>query len=398
MTETYTVANLSQQLRLHGVTLPGMALLAVCIGVSLYITSLLASNVSVRGIPLDSIIFMISMCAFLLPVKMTSIRPLKWWRRYLEYNVSKKIPITFPEVEYGHASHSSLRITKRDFAGLSAVQQKQVLDLLTDFAGGDGQSLQVFTPSISFATNKLDREFYIISDTRKNVQNNLIEKLQRACLPVSEVDEISLRKLMYSYLSPTHSNTEAIPPLAMAHANDLLTLCAAGFEQHAQYLFIDGKYVRSFFFQALPPQSYFGFLNRLMEIDCNVSLSTFFRRTNMPHLQETIKRNSHLGIGLGTTKSSGFQSLKADLVKVAKGNTEALEIGMYLTLYVDSQEELESDTVVLLRFIESFGGNLSSATVQELDALMTMLPLNRDLIDSRHIVLPLIAQTFVPFA
>jgi hypothetical protein len=398
MTETYTVVNLNQQLRIYGISFPGIALLALSIAMSLFIVKLLASNVAVGGIPLDVIIFMFSMCVLLVPVKMISIRPLKWWRRYLEYNVSKKITITFPEVEYAHASHSSLKITKKDFAGLTAVQQKQVLDLLTDFVGGDGQSLQVFAPSIDFTTNKLDREFYIISDTRKNVHNNLFEKLQRACLPVAEVDQTSLRKLLFSYLSPTHSNTNVIAPPAMPYASDLLTLCAAGFEQHAQYLLIDGKYVRSFFFQALPPQSYFGFLNRLMEIDCNISLSTFFRRPNMPHFQETIKRNFHLGIGLGTAKTSGFQSLKADLIKVAKGDTEALEIGLYLTLYADSQEALEAETVVLLHFIESFGGNLSSAMVQELDALLTMLPLNRDLIESRHIVLPLIAQTFVPFA
>jgi hypothetical protein len=412
MTERYALLPLNRlsQLRLFNWTMPQLWAILFALTCAYMLSVSVGRHAKVCNLPLGALLFICIFSISLVPIKMFDVRSLTWWRRLLQLKTQSTIPFSLPDLHLSDQcsvsdganefsingnNHLCLRVEGADFKCLDQSRRQQVFDLLIDAVSGD-EGLQMFSSSVGGSLTA-ERAFYVVADGSETTKNSLYEKLLRAGLAVQKVSNAEFRRIVFSHLSPVHAQSNSALPELIGNISDLLTLSVSGFTQNTDHIFIDGQYSRTVYFDELPTASYFGILNRFLEADSALALSVHFHACDQHVVRASLRRNFHLGL-IGRVPYADPHTVFAELAEFMRGETSAIDVSLYITAYADSLEELDSKLSVLQGIAHRVNATAKTAVLQQLDGLISVLPLGLDKVQTRHTITTKAAATLFPFA
>jgi hypothetical protein len=366
------------------------------------------------GLPARFLLSVIGFSCAIVVVRMTDVRPMIWWKRQLLY-YGKPIPVRLPDVHWSNKPDSPatlllnnnsrvcLKVRKEEFEALEEDKKQKILDSLVefiealDFTPGRSEDLQMLCSPMYSSPTMEDVDIYFV--TSGELKHEMLKnKLLKAGLNVETVSQEATRSLLYGFLSPSHYEADEPIPPTVTHINDLVTLCSGGLDQQRQHVVADGRYIRSLYVKLLPRTTFFGILNRLLELNCKLSLSVYFGSCDQTETRRQLSTRYKL---LTTTNRQAVESMAPETTNEIRtmliGERSAIDVGLYVTVYGDSAESARNDTVKVEKLFERLGGTLQRADSMELDALVTALPLGRDELRFRHRVSSQVAATLFPF-
>ncbi|HEY9757292.1 MAG TPA: hypothetical protein V6C97_19140 [Oculatellaceae cyanobacterium] len=404
MSEQQKIIVLNREVRIFdGHTPFQLCCLFATVLLACYLSSFMGASIKVIGLPLKFLVFLATVCIGIVIVKMPDVAPLTWWWRRLQF-LGRKMPVYLPDVrllefdipmlssEGGYSSCFKLNGTA--FAALGLAERRQTLDLLFDYVLTEPQGLQMFVTSLYPQNLDSEPEVYVLTSDQTGDKHSLPARLKTTGLNIESVDENELRTILFAHLSPTHFASKAPVPPKRLGTNDLLSVCIAGFEQHLNYVSIDGQYVRSLYLKDVPASSYFGIMNRLSKAGCNLSYSLHLRGCDQNAVRAKAKTVYHLGL-----MSAGIPDPAAvsEYRRLLNGESSAFDMSLYITLYSDSLERLNIDVRKIEQILINMGAQGRTAQTQELDALLSTLPILENKLQVTHRINSNAAATFFPF-
>ncbi len=422
--DRYPVVILDRPIRIFDFKpLPLLCLIAASL-VALKLSLFIHPSYRFGNLPCSIIVFIAFFSIIAGNVKALELKPLKWWLKRIQH-LRGPLPLYLPEfdlegkLEAQNLSSplagknticSCLKIDNSDLQKLDAVQRLKIADLLIDFANDHYAPVQIYSPP-QWMQEGDDRDFYIITKEtsaeheaddslpakQKQMRSvRLARRMTKLGLATSAIKKRQLRQLLYGQLSPSHWQAD-IENDAITNGEDLLSLCEAGFEHKLNYVLIDGKFVSTLHLSNLPMEANFGLFNKILDIDCDSAFSVYLSRCNLPALKQQARINYRLGT---TIKNNGPVTPPEHLAKIqAFCQTEmaATKIGMYITVYANSHESMQSSQLLVERAVHRMGGAVSGCYADELDAMIAALPVGEDLIKSNHAITSQAAAHFIPF-
>ena len=412
MNEKYMMLPLNRlsEVRMFNFRLPQLGMLILSLSLALSLSASIGRHAKIYNLPLDVLIFIGIFSISLLPVSMFDVRPLTWWKRLIQVKTKSTIPFSLPHVHstaegedasaigdymIDGTSHHCLKIDGDGLKDLEPSNRQQIFDLLIDAANGcDG--LQMFCSSVGLKATD-DRAFYVVASGESTSRNSLFEKLKRAGFTAQILTTSEFRQLIYKHLSPSHAQANSILPEPVEHVSDLITLAVSGFAQNADHMSIDGQYSRTVCFEQLPTASYFGILNRFVEADSDLALAVHFHACDPQALRASLRRNFHLGL-IQSVPSIEPRALVAELSEFIRGETSSVDVSLYVTVYADSLESLDSKVDLVHGIAQRVNARVRVVTLEQLDGLISVLPLGLDKLQARQTITTKAAATLFPFA
>ncbi|CAN5255292.1 hypothetical protein BH11CYA1_BH11CYA1_01430 [soil metagenome] len=419
--DRYPVVILDQPIRIFDFKpIPLLCLVAASL-VALKLSSFINPYVYIFNLPANLFVFI---CAFSLiagHVKALELRPLKWWLKRIKY-IREPLPLYLPEGELssslvGSGSNCScLKINNSDLANLDAVQRLKIADLIVDFANDQTGSLQIYSPPQWVHTDSEQRDFYIISKelakpdsspedcahARKRWRSRflkLADRIGKYGLGVETVSSIDVRRMLYAQLSPSHVEPDINAANSISNGSDLLSLCVAGFEHLPRYVLVDGKYVSTIHLTGLPLEVNFGLLDKLLDCDAELAFSMYLRPCNMPAL----KRQARFRLNCQLPTAEEYKTMRTPTAHLAhfrafcESEMAATGVGISATIYADSLSTLEYHMLKAQRAVHRLGGTINTSYTEELEALISGLPICEDMVAYSHTITSQAAAKFIPF-
>jgi hypothetical protein len=401
--DRYPVVILDRPIRIFDFKpIPLLCLIAASL-VALKLSSFIDPHFYIGDIPANVFTFI---CAFSLiagHVKALELKPIKWWLKRLKY-VREPLPLFLPESELsstlvGSGSNCScLKISNQDLANLDDIQRLKIADLIVDFANDQVGSLQIYSPPTWAQSNPEQRDFYLISKENSRF-SKLANRIGKYGLGVEATTTIDVRRMLYAQLSPSHLEPDLHATNSINSGSDLLSLCVAGFEHKPRYVLIDGKYVSTIHLTSLPLEVNFGLLDKLLDSDCELSFSMYLRPCNMPAL----KRQARFRLNCELSTAERYKELKTPANHLAhfrafcESEMAATGIGISATIYADSLNALEYQMMRAQKAVHRMGGTINTSYAEELEAMISGLPICEDMVAVSHTITSQAAAKFIPF-
>ncbi|MBP9089556.1 hypothetical protein KBI23_00910 [bacterium] len=401
--DRYPVVILDRPIRIFDFKpIPLLCLIAASL-VALKLSSFIDPHFYVGNIPANVFTFI---CAFSLiagHIKALELKPIKWWLKRLKY-VREPLPLFLPESELsstlvGNGSNCScLKISNQDLANLDDIQRLKVADLIVDFANDQVGSLQIYSPPSWAQSNPEQRDFYLITKENSRL-SKLANRIGKYGLGVEATPTIDVRRMLYAQLSPSHLEPDLHATNSINSGSDLLSLCVAGFEHKPRYVLIDGKYVSTIHLTSLPLEVNFGLLDKLLDSDCDLSFSMYLRPCNMPAL----KRQARFRLNCELSTAERYKELKTPANHLAhfrafcESEMAATGIGISATIYADSLNALEYQMMRAQKAVHRMGGTINTSYAEELEAMISGLPICEDMVAVSHTITSQAAAKFIPF-
>ena len=401
--DRYPVVILDRPIRIFDFKpIPLLCLIAASL-VALKLSSFIDPHAYIGNIPANVFTFI---CAFSLiagHVKALELKPIKWWLKRLKY-VREPLPLFLPESELsstlvGSGSNCScLKISNQDLANLDDIQRLKIADLIVDFANDQVGSLQIYSPPTWAQSNPEQRDFYLISKENSRF-SKLANRIGKYGLGVEATPTIDVRRMLYAQLSPSHLEPDLHATNSINSGSDLLSLCVAGFEHKPRYVLIDGKYVSTIHLTSLPLEVNFGLLDKLLDSDCDLSFSMYLRPCNMPAL----KRQARFRLNCELSTAERYKELKTPANHLAhfrafcESEMAATGIGISATIYADSLNALEYQMMRAQKAVHRMGGTINTSYAEELEAMISGLPICEDMVAVSHTITSQAAAKFIPF-
>lgn len=164
---------------------------------------------------------------------------------------------------------------------------------------------------------------------------------------------------------------------------DLITY--SGLEETADYLVVDGRFMRTLFISGYPYTASSGWLNHLINFNHNVDISYHIEPIDatfaLPKLNRKItelistkRAMERSGKIIGAELLDPLESASELRDKIQRGQENLFQVSLYVTLSADSLSELDKTTKVLETVLATRLFYTKSATYQQLDALQSVLP------------------------
>lgn len=421
--DRYPVVILDQPIRIFDFKpIPLLCLVAASL-VALKLSSFIDPNIYIANIPANLFTFI---CCFSLiagNVKALELKPLKWWLKRIKY-IREPLPLYLPEGALssslvGSGSNCScLKINNHDLANLDAVQRLKIADLIVDFANDQLGSLQIYSPPRWAESDGDQRDFYLISkelaltdgalstsaseSTKLRSRSRflkLADRIGKYGLGVEAVSATDIRKMLYAQLSPSHIDPDHHATNSINNGSDLLSLCVAGFEHMPRYVLIDGKYVSTIHLTTLPLEVNFGLLDKLLDCDVDLSFSMYLRPCNMPAL----KRQARFRLNCQLSTAERYKEIKTPAGHLAhfrafcESEMAATGVGISATIYADNLNALEYQMMRIQKVVHRMGGTINTCYTEELEAMISGLPICEDMVAFSHTITSQAAAKFIPF-
>jgi hypothetical protein len=205
--------------------------------------------------------------------------------------------------------------------------------------------------------------------------------------------------MLYAQLSPSHPEPDLYASNSINSGSDLLSLCVAGFEHKPRYLIIDGMYVSTIHLTSLPLEVNFGLMDKLLECDAELSFSMYLRPCNMPAL----KRQARFRLNCQLSTAERYKEMRTPATHLAhfrafcESEMAATGIGISATMYATSLNALEGQMMRAQKAVHRMGGTVNTCYTEELEAMISGLPICEDMVAYSHTITSQAAAKFIPF-
>jgi hypothetical protein len=351
------------------------------------------------GLPLRSCVF-VGMLSFMPLLKMTEIRPLAWWQRRV-VSLFKDTEDNLPTIGWHDGATMTvdgtaiyhLKFSLEATNALDTQCQQTVAAALFSSVENSSHEWQLFVPpesgtrSVYLATADLAE-----LTTFKKILGQYVDAAEMA----SQGD---LRNVLYRHLTPSARRAETVAPDLVPGVSDALTLAAAGFEQTNNHLLVDGVYAQAVAIAKLPSFTHFGIIDDIFREDLQASVAIYFNACDQSRVRKDLQIQYRMGYVQNSNAkiTPAIREASETIVGLSEGSLTAVDIAVYACYCAQSSQESAEKFAKLNRAIDRFGGVMQSLHIEELNGLMTVLPLGQDRIKRRHRVTTGIASTFAPF-
>lgn len=174
---------------------------------------------------------------------------------------------------------------------------------------------------------------------------------------------------------------------------DLLTY--EGLEENADYLVIDGQFVRTLFVSGYPFVAQSGWLDSLIhfnhsadisyhihEVDAQQALPKLNRK--ITELESTRRALERKGAIVGSEITDPLDSAMELRDKIQRGQEKLFQMSLYIALRAESIEELNKTTKMLENTLAARLFNVKTARYQQLEGLQSILPRSDDILSQQR--------------
>lgn len=174
---------------------------------------------------------------------------------------------------------------------------------------------------------------------------------------------------------------------------DLLTY--EGLEENADYLIIDGQFVRTLFISGYPFVAQSGWLDSLIhfnhsadisyhihEVDAQQALPKLNRK--ITELESTRRALERKGAIVGSEITDPLDSAMELRDKIQRGQEKLFQMSLYIALRAESIEELNKTTKMLENTLAARLFNIKTARYQQLEGLQSILPRSDDVLSQQR--------------
>jgi conjugal transfer ATP-binding protein TraC len=168
-----------------------------------------------------------------------------------------------------------------------------------------------------------------------------------------------------------------------------------GLEEQADYLVIDGQYLRTLFISGYPFVAQSGWLDSLIhfnhsadisyhihEVDALQALPKLHRK--ITELESTRRAMMRKGAIIGSEVTDPLESAMELRDKIQRGQEKLFQMSVYVSLRADSLEELNKLTKMLENALAARLFNLKVARYQQLEGLQSILPRAEDVLGQKR--------------
>lgn len=177
--------------------------------------------------------------------------------------------------------------------------------------------------------------------------------------------------------------------LLFGEQDNLDILSYAGLEEQADYLCIDGVYIRTLFVSGYPFNGNSGWLDGLINFNHDADISYHFHevdaRQALPQLNRKItelesRRRSMIRDGkiVGSEITDPLNSAMELRDKILRGQEKLFQMSIYVNVRADSLAELDKVTKLLETAMSAKLFYIKSARYQQLEAMQSILPRGED--------------------
>lgn len=169
----------------------------------------------------------------------------------------------------------------------------------------------------------------------------------------------------------------------------------AGLEEQADYLVIDGRYVRCLFISGYPLVASSGWLNNLVNFNHNIDISYHIDQVDalqaLPKLHRKITelestRRAMLRDGriIGSEVTDPLESAITLRNKIQRGQEKMFQVSINLTITAETLSELDKTTKLLEAVMSARLFYIKTARYQQIEALQSVLPRGEDLLNQKR--------------
>ncbi len=168
-----------------------------------------------------------------------------------------------------------------------------------------------------------------------------------------------------------------------------------GLEEQADYLVIDGQYLRTLFISGYPFVAQSGWLDSLIhfnhsadisyhihEVDALQALPKLHRK--ITELESTRRAMMRKGAIIGSEVTDPLESAMELRDKIQRGQEKLFQMSVYVSLRAESLEELNKLTKMLENALAARLFNLKVARYQQLEGLQSILPRAEDVLGQKR--------------
>jgi conjugal transfer ATP-binding protein TraC len=168
-----------------------------------------------------------------------------------------------------------------------------------------------------------------------------------------------------------------------------------GLEEQADYLVIDGQYLRTLFISGYPFVAQSGWLDSLIhfnhsadisyhihEVDALQALPKLHRK--ITELESTRRAMMRKGAIIGSEVTDPLESAMELRDKIQRGQEKLFQMSVYVSLRAESLEELNKLTKMLENALAARLFNLKVARYQQLEGLQSILPRAEDVLSQKR--------------
>lgn len=168
-----------------------------------------------------------------------------------------------------------------------------------------------------------------------------------------------------------------------------------GLEEQADYLVIDGQYMRTLFISGYPFVASSGWLDSLIhfnhsadiayhihEVDALLALPKLHRK--ITELESTRRAMMRKGAIVGSEITDPLESAMELRDKIQRGQEKLFQMSVYVNLRAESLDELNKITKMLENALAARLFNIKTARYQQLEALQSILPRGEDELNQKR--------------
>jgi len=169
----------------------------------------------------------------------------------------------------------------------------------------------------------------------------------------------------------------------------------AGLEENADYLCIDGIYVRTLYISGYPFVASSGWLDSLINFNHNTDISYHLHEVNalsalpklnrkITELESTKRAMIRTGKIVGSEITDPLESAVELRDKIQRGQEKLFQMSIYIAIRADSLEDLNKTTKLLEATLSARLFYSKVARYQQLDALQSILPRGEDQLSQKR--------------
>jgi type IV secretory pathway VirB4 component len=177
--------------------------------------------------------------------------------------------------------------------------------------------------------------------------------------------------------------------LAFGEQDQMDALSYEGLEEQADYLVIDGQFVRVLFISGYPFVASSGWLDSLIHFNHDADISYHIHEVDavqalpklnrkITELESTRRAMIKKGAVVGSEVTDPLESAMELRDKIQRGQEKLFQMSIYISLRAEALEELNKITKMLENALAARLFHIKTARYQQLDALQSILPRGED--------------------
>ena len=182
---------------------------------------------------------------------------------------------------------------------------------------------------------------------------------------------------------------------AFGEQDQVDALSYEGLEEHADYLVIDGQYIRTMYISGYPFVASSGWLDSLIhfnhnadiayhvhEVDALLALPKLHRK--ITELESTRRSMMRKGAIVGSEITDPLESAMELRDKIQRGQEKLFQMSVYVSLRSETLDELNKVTKMLENALAARMFSIKTARYQQLEALQSILPRGEDELNQKR--------------